>query len=221
MLSTRHQWFPFGPLSVSHLIWFFPDLFLPRSRPWLLTTAAGGGLKPAPASRFRGAAPHQSSSYTLRALLGPLRSWRTVVGIPHQFGVGPLGWSIGSMKQLVEPVQVDVRKQGRYHPALRRSLFRAAPLVRFATVPARLHDWGFQPHPDQLQYAPVHHSHPQTSHQLVVRNRIEVPFQVRVVHGLIARFEMSADLLQRLMRRAVGTEPVGAILEISFKDRFQ
>src|ERR1035438_2068787 len=79
-LSTRHQWFPRGPLSVSHLIWFFPDLFLPRSRPWLLSTAAGGGLKPAPASRFRGAAPHQSSSYTLRALLGPLRSWRTLIG---------------------------------------------------------------------------------------------------------------------------------------------
>src|SRR6202162_2205900 len=82
-LSTLHQWFPCGPLSVSHLIWFFPDLFLPRSRPWLLTTAAGGGLKPAPASRFRGAVPHQSGSYTHWALLGPLRSWRTIVRVPH------------------------------------------------------------------------------------------------------------------------------------------
>src|ERR1019366_2916508 len=83
-LSTLHQWFPYGPLSVSHLIWFFPDLFLPRSRPWLLTIAAGGGLEPAPASRFRGAVPHQSSSYTHWALLGPLRSWRTIVGVPDQ-----------------------------------------------------------------------------------------------------------------------------------------
>src|SRR5713101_4781493 len=42
--------------------------FLPRSRPWLLTTAAGGGLVPAPASRFRGAYPHQLSSYALLGL---------------------------------------------------------------------------------------------------------------------------------------------------------
>src|SRR6516225_7931359 len=39
-LSTCHQWFPRGPLLASHLTWFFPGLFLPCSRPWLLTTAA-------------------------------------------------------------------------------------------------------------------------------------------------------------------------------------
>ena len=39
-----------------------PGLFLLRSRPWLLTTAAEGGLEPAPASRFRGAYPHQLNS---------------------------------------------------------------------------------------------------------------------------------------------------------------
>src|SRR6266704_2924702 len=81
-LSTRHQWFPCGPLLASPLTWFFPGLFLLCSRPWLLTTAAQGGLEPAPASRFRGATPHRSSSYTHWALLGPLRSWRTVVGEP-------------------------------------------------------------------------------------------------------------------------------------------
>src|SRR5579863_257216 len=65
-----------GPLLASHLTWFFLGLFLLCSRPWLLTTAAEGGLKPAPASRFPGASPHRSSSYTHWALLGPLRSWR-------------------------------------------------------------------------------------------------------------------------------------------------
>ena len=60
-----------------------PGLFLPRSRPWLWTTAAEGGLKPAPASRFRGAYPHRISSYTLLGLVGLLRSWRTIVGNPH------------------------------------------------------------------------------------------------------------------------------------------
>src|SRR5882757_6924920 len=32
---------------------------------------------------------------------------------------------------------------------------------------------------------------------------------------------MSADLFQRLMRRATRTEPIGTIFEISFEDRFQ
>jgi hypothetical protein len=40
-----------SPLLASHLTWFFPWLFLLRSRPQLLTAAARGGLKPAPASR--------------------------------------------------------------------------------------------------------------------------------------------------------------------------
>src|ERR1041385_7466974 len=50
-----------GPLLASHLTWFFPGLFLPCSRPRLLTAAAEGGLEPAPASRFRGACPHRLS----------------------------------------------------------------------------------------------------------------------------------------------------------------
>jgi len=45
-----------------------PGLFLLCSRPWLLTTAAEGGLEPVPADRFRGAYPHQLSSYALLSL---------------------------------------------------------------------------------------------------------------------------------------------------------
>src|SRR5229473_518193 len=87
-LSTCHQWFPCGPLLASHLTWFFPGLFLLCSRPWLLTTAAEGGLEPAPVSRLRGTSPHRSSSYTHWALLDPLRSWRTVIGVAHQLDIG-------------------------------------------------------------------------------------------------------------------------------------
>src|SRR6266403_525859 len=64
-VSTLQKWFPCGPLLACHLTWSLPSLFLPRSRPSLLATAAEGGLKPAPVSRFRGAYPHQSSSCAL------------------------------------------------------------------------------------------------------------------------------------------------------------
>jgi hypothetical protein len=37
--------------------------FPKRSQPWLFTNAALGGLKPAPASRLRGANPHLLCSY--------------------------------------------------------------------------------------------------------------------------------------------------------------
>src|SRR5882762_3809222 len=106
-LSTRHQWFPCGPLLASHLTWFFPGLFLLCSRPWLLTTAAEGGLEPAPASRFRRTYPHRSSNYTRWALLGPLRSWRTIVGIPDQHP--KLATACGP--DPIQFVQVDVGQQ--------------------------------------------------------------------------------------------------------------
>src|SRR5215472_3499263 len=60
-----------------------PDLFLPRSRPWHLTTAAEGGLKSAPASRLRGAVPHQLSSYASSSLARFVCSWRTMTGKPE------------------------------------------------------------------------------------------------------------------------------------------
>src|SRR5262249_18992578 len=111
-LSTRHQWFPRGPLLTSHLTWFFPGLFLLCSRPWLLTTAAEGGLEPAPASRFRGADPHRSNSYTHWALLGPLRSWRTIVGISDDNDIAVRHFLAPSLNPQVEHVmQIHVGEQ--------------------------------------------------------------------------------------------------------------
>ena len=49
--------------------------FPQRSLPWLLATAAWGGLKPAPVSRIRGAVPHLLCSYAHFIL--KVRSWRT------------------------------------------------------------------------------------------------------------------------------------------------
>ncbi len=57
------EWFACAHLSESHLPRSYAVTFPKRSPPWLLTTAALGGLKPAPANRLRGARPHLLCSY--------------------------------------------------------------------------------------------------------------------------------------------------------------
>src|SRR5258708_6707993 len=54
-----------------------------------------------------------------------------------------------------------------------------------------------------------------------MRNRIEVAFEIRVIHRLIPGLNMPAYLLQRLVCRAPRTKPIGAILKIRFEDRLQ
>ena len=61
------EWFAYAHLSESHLPRSFAVTFPKRSLPWLFTNAALGGLKPAPASRLRGA-KQPSSLAQLRTL---------------------------------------------------------------------------------------------------------------------------------------------------------
>jgi site-specific DNA recombinase len=95
----------------------------------------------------------------------------------------------------------------RDHPALRRPFVRAVRLRRVARSLARFNHDRLQPHADQDQDRSVHHPHPHAGQQLVVRNRVEVRLQVRVVYLPTARPEVLSDLLQRLMGRSAGTEP--------------
>ena len=73
-----------------------PGLFLPCSRPWLLTTAAGGDLEPAPVSRFRGACPHRYCSYEHWAL----RPFALVAHGEWPRGISPRG----SLRTGLEPL---------------------------------------------------------------------------------------------------------------------
>ena len=57
------EWFACARLSESHLPRSYAVTFPKRSLPWLFTSAALGGLKPAPVSRLRGAYPHLLRSY--------------------------------------------------------------------------------------------------------------------------------------------------------------
>ena len=69
------EWFACARLSESYLPRSYAVTFPKRSLPWLFTNAALGGLKPAPASRLRGALPHLLCSYAHFML--KVRSWRT------------------------------------------------------------------------------------------------------------------------------------------------
>src|SRR5712692_4462809 len=141
-LSTRRQWFPCGPLPARHLTWFSPGLFLLRSLPWLLTTAAGGGLEPAPASRFRGASPHRWHSCALQRLFQPSScSWRTVVGVTndrHAFiesfaKGGGFGSSIRpfGLEQPFHPIQCHIRQQWGCDSSLGRADVRRREEAEF------------------------------------------------------------------------------------------
>src|SRR5436309_6536385 len=129
------------------------------------------------------------------------------------------------MKHSIEPMQIEIGQQRRDDPSLWRSLLRPAPLLpaaaAFTLGAFFLHHRSLQPHPDQLQYRPICYSIPHTGLQSVLRNRIEVPFQVRVIHRLIPGLHLPAYLLQRLVGRASRPEPIGAVFDTCFKDRLQ
>jgi hypothetical protein len=54
-----------------------------------------------------------------------------------------------------------------------------------------------------------------------VRNRIEIAFEIRVIHRLIPGLDVTAYFLQRLVSRTAWTEPIGTIFKVSFEDRLQ
>jgi hypothetical protein len=85
-LSTPHRRFTCVRLLGPHLTDSgrpFPE----RSPPWLLTTAASGGLGPGPATRSRGTFPHlsRSTAFRIRPCARSFTpSWRTVVRVTDQ-----------------------------------------------------------------------------------------------------------------------------------------
>jgi hypothetical protein len=89
------------------------------------------------------------------------------------------------MEQFVKPVQIQVRQQRRNHSALRRPFLIPDSLSAGVCVSARFHHWRLQPLAQQTQYTAVHYALAHTRQQLLVRNRIEVRLQIRVIHLLI------------------------------------
>ena len=99
-------------------------------------------------------------------------------------------------------------------PCLLRLTFGGLPGPSPGSIIDRL-----EPHPDQLQHAPVHDPLLHAGHQLLVGDGVEVRLQVRVVHFPPPLLEVLLDLLQRIVGRSAGTESERTIQEVRLEDR--
>jgi hypothetical protein len=90
-LSTLHQRFAYARLSQSCL----PESrsgFPQRSPPWLLTTAACGGLRPAPDCRPRRVIPSSLVQLRIAVWTGVTRDTRPITVIHDRTFASPLAW---------------------------------------------------------------------------------------------------------------------------------
>ena len=123
------------------------------------------------------------------------------------------------MEQLIKPVQVEIGQQRRDHSALWRSLFAPMQLGRIIRAIAFFDDQSLQPHPDQLQHAPIGDSLLHTLEKILARNRVEVRLKIRVVHLPPPFLEIGFYLLQGLMGRSSGTKAERTVQHIRLEDR--
>jgi hypothetical protein len=85
----------------------------------------------------------------------------------------------------------------------------------------RLDDGTFQPHADQLQHRAVGNPSLQTLNQRIMRNRIKVRFQIRVVDFPKPGGNVLVDRVDRLMGVPAWTKPKRAVQEVSLENRLE
>lgn len=78
-----------------------------------------------------------------------------------------------------------------------------------------------EPHAYQLQHGAVSYPLLHARHKAVVRDAVEVPFQVGIVDGGVTCRQVPLDRLKRISSRATRSETVGTRQEIRLEDRLQ
>jgi site-specific DNA recombinase len=108
---------------------------------------------------------------------------------------------------------------GRDDPSLRRPL----PRSRRCGPPALvgLDHGGLQPLEDQPQHRAVGDPSLQALPQGIMRDRVEVRLQVRVVHLRQPGGDVLANRIDRLMRVLARTRPIRAVQEVRLEDRLE
>ena len=123
------EWFACARLSESHLPRSYAVTFPKRSLPWLFTNAALGGLKPAPASRLRGALPHLLCSYAhfiLKCARGALK-----FGYHTVFRVDKCLKQIASMEACRGPLRLEWHGERRRDSRILEAVIAARNLHHF------------------------------------------------------------------------------------------
>ena len=112
-------------------------------------------------------------------------------------------------------------RSGRHHSALRcaTTVALAASSVALRPLTILFHDRGLEPHPNQVQYAAVADSFGHQDHELGVGNHVEVLFQISVNDLRVSSTQGTCHVVDGIVGRLLGPEPVGCIAEVGFKDR--
>ena len=114
--------------------------------------------------------------------------------------------------QLVQRVEIDVGQQRADDCPLGAARRRRPPVET-------LQDVGLQPAADQVEHATVDDVLLDPRHQTIVRNRVEIAFQVGIYHEGIAIPDQLIDLPQGVVASALRTEAVAAVREAVLEDR--
>jgi len=148
----------------------------------------------------------------LRALVKRVEIGGEAVRVVYRVSPPPFAKGLVSGASLQHCLRSDHAALGR--PLLGAKSFRMA-------VGVRLHDDRFQPHPNQAQHRAIHDSHSHRRQQLVVRDRVEVPFQIRIINFPQSGVQMLTDGVDGLVGVLAWTKPIGAVQEVRLKDRLQ
>src|SRR5437899_3239153 len=128
----------------------------------------------------------------------PATQHHEVIGVPYEHAE-PLA---PPLPHPVQHVEIDVREEGRYHPALRRARPRllSSPLLQHPSL---------QPPPNQLEHAPIRDPPTHLRQQTGMVNAAKVVFDVDVHHVVVASVGRHANGLQRLRGAPFRPESIG------------
>lgn len=193
----------------------YPE-FKPQKREALLSGIhdAGLGVVQGESQSF-----HDVTHDEHRLLRPSPAQYDTVIGVPYQPGL-QLPLELAPLPYPVQDVQVQVGQERRDHAALWGSLgvsLPAAP-VSSPSLLVLFPDRSLEPHPDEVQDAPIRDALGEHSQEFRMGNGVEVLRDIGVNDGGVPAQRVRC-IIHGIVGRPFGSEPVGGVAEVCFKDR--